>query len=79
MTASSSSSPVATGPVMPNTEAVDVAWPRYRVSVQEVENLTGYSFWPDLPKEVGQEIKSRVDDTQIRVAPAKKKKKKVED
>ena len=64
------------GVIMPNTQEVDAKWPQYRVAVKEVEKLTGYTFWPDLPRGVGQAIKARVDDTEIRVESATKKKKK---
>ncbi len=58
--------------IMPNTQQVDIHWPKFRVSVKDVEEMTGLHFWPDLPKAVATAIKSRVDETEIHVEPFKK-------
>ena len=34
--------------IMPNDQTVDFDWSKYRVSVAEVEKLTGHDFWPNL-------------------------------
>jgi endonuclease G len=43
--------------VMPNDQSVGNDWTAYRVSVREVEKLTGYTFLKDVPAEVAAEIK----------------------
>ena len=35
------------------------------------KKMTGLSFWPDLPRAVGTAIKTRIDDTKIKVKPFK--------
>jgi hypothetical protein len=40
----------------------------YRVSVKDVEKLTGFRFWPMIPAEVAEAIKSQVDDVRVRVS-----------
>jgi endonuclease G len=54
--------------IMPNDQSVGFDWTKYRVSVREVEKLTGFHFWPAIPAEVAQEIKGRVDDVRVRVS-----------
>ena len=47
--------------IMPNDQNVDFDWHKYRVSVAAVEKLTGYTFFPNLPGDVIDAIKDRVD------------------
>jgi endonuclease G len=54
--------------IMPNNQRVGFDWTKYRVSVAEVEKLTGFRFWPAIPEEVAQAIKSQVDDVRVRVS-----------
>jgi endonuclease G len=51
--------------IMPNDQTVGLDWSKYRVSVKEVEKLTGYTFFPDLPADVAAAIKGRVDEVDI--------------
>jgi endonuclease G len=52
--------------VMPNDEdKVRASWARYRVSVQHVEKLTGYTFVDRVPAEVAAALKEKADDDQI--------------
>src|SRR5205814_2402225 len=43
--------------IMPNDQSVDFDWTKYRVSVREVERLTGYTFFPKLSEDVAKAIK----------------------
>jgi endonuclease G len=53
--------------MMPNDQSVDYDWSKFRVSVQEIEQATGLTFWPALPGEVTAVIKSKVDDVRVHV------------
>lgn len=46
---------------MPNEQSTTARWERYVVSVAEVENRTGYKFFPLVPDDVASAIKSRAD------------------
>jgi len=68
--------------IMPNNQTVDTNWAQWRVSVHDVEALTGYKFWPDLKAEVADAIKAAADDSRVDGADdtlLKKKKKKKKD
>lgn len=49
--------------VVPNFPPLDInaAWRQYRVSVNEVENLTGYNFFSNVPKNTQEIIERRKD------------------
>jgi endonuclease G len=53
---------------MPNDQTVGFDWSKYRVSVRDVEKLTGFRFWPSVAADVAEAIKSRVDDVRVRVS-----------
>jgi endonuclease G, mitochondrial len=53
--------------VVPNKQDVDENWSKYRVSVNRVEELTGFTFYPDLPKAVADAIKEPVDRVPITI------------
>jgi endonuclease G len=53
--------------IMPNDQTVGFDWTRYRVSVRDVEKLTGYRFFRTLPRDVAAALKSRVDEVEVRV------------
>ncbi len=57
--------------IMPNDQTVDFDWPKYRVSVRDVEKLTGYTFFRNLPAEVAEAVKERVDSVAVRVPRSK--------
>ena len=57
--------------IMPNDQTVDFNWTQYRVSVREVEKLTGFKFFPNIPAEVAAEIKRDVDTVKVKVAKSK--------
>jgi endonuclease G, mitochondrial len=57
--------------IMPNDQSVDYQWPKYRVSVREVERLTGYTFFRNMHPEVSAAIKSDVDDVGVKVPKSK--------
>jgi endonuclease G len=52
--------------IMPNNQSVNFEWAKYRVSVKEVEKLTGYTFFPAVPAEVAAALKDKVDEVKIR-------------
>ncbi len=53
--------------IMPNTMSVSKKdWFKYRVSVEEVERLTGYEFFSNVPSEVIKPLKKKVDRTPIK-------------
>jgi endonuclease G len=54
--------------IMPNNQSVGFDWPKYRVSVREVEKLTGYSFFRRVPEEVAVALKEGVDDVEVHVS-----------
>jgi endonuclease G len=62
--------------LMPNDQTVGFDWSKYRVSVKEIEKLTGYKFFPNLPEEIAAELKDKVDEVEI---PAKSTKPKSAD
>jgi endonuclease G len=51
--------------LMPNDQTVGFDWSKYRVSVKEIEKLTGYKFFPNLPDEIAAELKAKVDEVEI--------------
>ena len=51
--------------VVPNDQSVKDDWGKYRVSVNEVERLTGYRFFPGVEAEIGTAIKTVVDAERI--------------
>jgi endonuclease G len=53
--------------IMPNNQRVEYDWTKYRVSVHQVEKLTGYRFFPAVPESVAQALRERVDDVAVRV------------
>ncbi|MSU80341.1 MAG: DNA/RNA non-specific endonuclease [Gemmataceae bacterium] len=55
--------------IVPNDQSVGEDWSKYRVSIREVEKLTGYRFFPRLNKEVATAIMDRVDDERVVVTP----------
>jgi endonuclease G, mitochondrial len=53
--------------IMPNDQTVDYDWSKYRVPAKQIEKLTGYKLFPQIPKEVAREIKESADDVKVRV------------
>jgi endonuclease G len=53
--------------IMPNDQTVDFDWSKYRVSVRQVEKLTGFKFFPAVPDEIAAALKDRVDEVEVRV------------
>lgn len=51
--------------IMPNDETVKHDWPRYRTSVKKVEQLTGYTFFDQVPAEVIDPLKEKVDEVVV--------------
>jgi len=51
--------------VMPNEEGIGHGWAKYRTNVQEVEALTGYRFFANVPADIIGPLKARVDDGRV--------------
>src|SRR5262249_40619582 len=49
-----------------NEQGVSGDWRGYAVPVKDVEQLTGYSFFGSLPKDVAEELRSRKPQTRER-------------
>ncbi|WP_439628926.1 hypothetical protein [Gemmata sp.] len=50
---------------MPNDQSVPHGWAKYRVSVADLEKLTGYTFLDRVPPAVASALKAKVDDVRI--------------
>ncbi len=51
---------------MPNNQVVnEFKWEHYRVTVDEIENITGYNFLNKIPKSIQEYIESKKDQLQI--------------
>jgi hypothetical protein len=70
--------------ILPNLQGVDADWRTYAVTVRDVEELTGLSFFSNLPADVAEQLRSRKPETRSRAekvgkgekAPKEKAKKK---
>jgi endonuclease G len=51
--------------IMPNDMSVGESWARYRVSVRDVEQLTGYTFFDKVPAAVIGPLKEKIDKVRI--------------
>jgi DNA/RNA endonuclease G (NUC1) len=51
---------------MPNDQSVDYDWAKFRVPVTEVEKLTGFKFWPNVPEETAKALKEKVDEVKVK-------------
>jgi hypothetical protein len=52
--------------VVPNNQGISPDWRSYAVSVKDVEDLTGLTFFSNLPAEVARELKARPPQTTAR-------------
>jgi len=52
--------------VMPNVQGLGTDWREHAVPVREVERLTGYTFFDRLPRDVGEDLRSRKPQTRER-------------
>jgi endonuclease G len=52
--------------ITPNIQGLAHDWRKYRVSVNDVEELTGYTFFGNLRPEVAKELKARKGDVQAK-------------
>jgi len=51
---------------MPNNQVVnEFKWEHYRVTVDEIENITGYNFLNKIPKSIQEHLESKKDQLQI--------------
>jgi endonuclease G len=53
------------GVVMPNDQSVGHGWAKYRTSVREIEQLTGYHFFDRVPAEVIEPLKEKADTEHV--------------
>jgi endonuclease G len=53
------------GVVMPNDQSVGHGWAKFRVSVRDVETLTGYQFFDRVPAEIIDPLKAVVDTEHV--------------
>jgi endonuclease G len=51
--------------IFPNDQSVDYDWAKYRVSVAEVEKLSGCKFWPAIPEDTARALKTTVDEVKV--------------
>jgi endonuclease G len=51
--------------IMNNDQSIDYDWAKHRVSVNEVEKLTGHKFFPKVPEETAAALKEKVDEVHI--------------
>jgi endonuclease G len=59
--------------VMPNDQTVDFDWAKYRTSTKEVEKLTGFTFFPDVPEEVARSLREHVDRTAVHIPTSRRR------
>lgn len=45
--------------IMPNIADTRYPWENYRRSIDDVEDVTGYDFFPDMPKVVQEVVEKR--------------------
>ncbi|AGX43935.1 DNA/RNA non-specific endonuclease [Clostridium saccharobutylicum] len=48
--------------LMPNSQACSSKWANYRVSVDDIESLTGYNFLSEVPTSIQDVIEAKVDN-----------------
>jgi endonuclease G len=60
--------------IMPNQQGLDADWRSHAVTVREVEKLTGYTFFSNLPRAVAEELRNRKPETRARAEKSQPKK-----
>ena len=55
--------------LMPNDQSVDYDWTKYRTTAREIESLTGYTFFRDVPRDVAEALRDHKDEVEVRVEP----------
>jgi endonuclease G len=58
--------------IMPNDQTVGHNWSEYRVSVREVEKLTGFHFFRNIPNDIASALREQSEDEETRTPPSKK-------
>jgi endonuclease G len=46
---------------IPNQQGIDPDWRKYRVSVDKIEELTGYNFLSNVPENIQNTIEDKID------------------
>ncbi|HZZ80675.1 MAG TPA: DNA/RNA non-specific endonuclease [Gemmataceae bacterium] len=59
--------------IMPNDQSVGDDWTKYRVSVREVEKMTGHTFFRTVDADVAAEIKRDADSVKVKLPKTKVK------
>jgi endonuclease G len=54
--------------IMPNLQGLDHDWRTYAVSVRDVEELTGYTFFDKLPSDLAAQLQTRKPETRAKSA-----------
>lgn len=50
---------------IPNRQSIKSSWGNYRISIDELENLTGYNFLSNLSSSIQKQLESQIDDGAI--------------
>jgi endonuclease G len=58
--------------IMPNDQSVGYDWTEHRTSARDVEKLTGFRFFRNVPDEVADALRAHVDDVKVRVSRPKR-------
>jgi endonuclease G len=61
--------------IMPNNQSVGFDWPKYRCTARDVEKLTRFRFFRDVPEEVAEALRDHKDTVEVRVPVPKHPKK----
>jgi endonuclease G len=61
--------------LMPNNQSVGFDWTKYRTSARDVEKLTGYRFFRNVPEDVAEALRDHRDTVAVRVSTPKRPKK----
>jgi DNA/RNA endonuclease G (NUC1) len=60
---------------MPNNQSVGFDWTKYRTTARDVEKLTGFRFFRNVPEDVAEALRDHRDSVVVRVSTPKRPKK----
>jgi endonuclease G len=60
--------------IMPNNQSVGFDWTKYRTTARDVEKLTGYRFFRNVPEDVAEALRDHRDTVAVRVSTPKRPK-----
>jgi endonuclease G len=61
--------------IMPNNQTVGFDWTKYRTTARQVEKLTGFRFFRNVPTDVAEALRDHRDTVEVRVPTTKRPKK----